>query len=153
MDRVQKPVLISSCLVGKPCRYNGKSSLVPELAELVEQGKAILVCPEQLGGLPTPREPAEIIATDTEIKVVTKNGEEVTRAFREGAEKTLQIALESDVTAAILKSKSPSCGCGQIYDGTFSSTLIKGSGLTATLLDKNGIQVITDEEYVAKLKI
>jgi uncharacterized protein YbbK (DUF523 family) len=101
----------------------------------------IPVCPEILGGLPTPREPAE----QKGKKVITKSGKDVTKYFEKGAKEVLKIAKILKIKKAILKQKSPSCGCGKIYDGTFSKRLIKGDGVTAKLLKKNGIEVFTEE--------
>ena len=102
----------------------------------------IPVCPEQLGGLPTPREPAE----QRDEKVITKFGKDVTQNFKKGAEQVLKIAKLFGIKKAILKQKSPSCGCGKIYDGSFSGRIIKGDGVTTTLLKRNGIKVISEED-------
>ncbi len=141
-------ILISACLVGENCRYDGKSSLVPELKKLVDDKKAIAICPEVLGGLPTPRTPCEIQKNGENIKVANKAGVDYTSAFLLGAQKTLEIAKKNSTKLAIMKSKSPSCGCGKIYDGTFTKTLIDGDGLTAGLLKENGIEVVGEEEFV-----
>jgi len=109
---------------------------------LFKKGELIPVCPEQLGGLSTPREPAEIKKTG---KVFTKSGKNVTKSFSKGAKQTLKIAKYLGIKKAILKTGSPSCGSGLIYDGTFSKKLIKGDGVTAFLLRRNGIKVITEE--------
>jgi len=134
--------LVSACLAGKKCRWNGESRPCQKVIDLVKQGKAIPVCPEQLGGLITPRLPAE----QNGNKVFTKEGEDVTLQFNKGAEEVLKIAKSINCCEAILKSKSPSCGSGKIYDGTFSGKLIKGDGVTAKLLKKNNIKVLTEEE-------
>lgn len=139
--------LVSSCLAGISCRYDGKSSENQYVIELVKQGKAMPVCPELLGGLPVPRVCCEIIEGERgEQRIVSSEGRDFTREFALGAEKTLEIARIIGTTKAILKSKSPSCGCGLIYDGTFSGRLIEGNGLTAELLMKNGIEVITESD-------
>lgn len=144
-------ILISSCLVGIDCKYNGKNNYHKELKELIDSGKAIPVCPEQLGGLSTPRVPAEIIRDkDNNIKVITKNGKDVTKEYFLGAERALKIAKTLNIELAILKSKSPSCGCGKIYDGNFSKNLIEGNGITTEFFLKNGIKVLTEEEYLKK---
>lgn len=130
-------ILVSACLAGCNCKYNGKNSAIPEIEQLVEEGKALMVCPEVLGGLPTPRDPCEIIEVDGKRVVMSKTGEDVTEAFIKGAQKTLELAKEINPTLIILKSKSPSCGYGQIYDGTFTGTLKEGNGLTTELLLKN----------------
>ena len=102
----------------------------------------IPVCPEQLGGLPTPREPSE----QKGKKVVTKLGKDVTKNFKNGAKEVLKLAKRFNIKEAILKQRSPSCGCGQIYDGTFTGTIIKGDGVTAALLKKNRIKIISEED-------
>jgi uncharacterized protein YbbK (DUF523 family) len=139
--------LVSSCLAGVNCRYNGRNTENKVIVELVKQGQAMLVCPEQLAGLPTPRECCEIVISESGAqKVVSKSGEDLTKEFIEGAKKTLEIGKVIGAKKAILQSKSPSCGRGMIYDGTFSGQLIKGNGLTAELLIKNGIEVYTENE-------
>ena len=113
----------------------------------MRQGKAIPVCPELLGGLPIPRTPSEIVRSeDGSIKVVSRDGEDRTKEFYVGAEKTLAIAKAYGIKKAILKSKSPSCGCGQVYDGTFSGKLTEGYGITARLLKDNHIEVCTEND-------
>ena len=137
--------LVSSCLAGVNCRYDGGNNENNIICELVRLGKAIAVCPEQSGGLSTPRPGCEIVTDESgKTKVVTKDGEDYTKEFIEGSEKTLVIAKKIGARMAIFKAKSPSCGCGFIYDGTFSSKLIKGNGLTTELLVKNGIKVYTE---------
>ncbi|MCQ4923582.1 DUF523 domain-containing protein [Tissierella carlieri] len=137
--------LVSSCLVGINCRYNGGNSEHKAIVELVNQGKAIPVCPEQLAGLLTPRSSCEIVTYENgDIKVISKDGRDFTKQFIEGAKKTLAIAKAIGIKKAILKSKSPSCGCGLIYDGTFSGNLIEGNGLVAELLIKNNVEVYTE---------
>lgn len=139
--------LVSACLAGENCRYDGKNSRNEAVVELVRQGKAIPVCPEQLGGLPTPRCPCEIVrAGDGSIRVMSRDGRDLTREFYAGAEKALAIAKAHGVRKAILKSKSPSCGCGQVYDGTFSGRLTEGHGVTAKLLMDNQIEVCTEDD-------
>ena len=137
--------LVSSCLAGINCRYNGGNSEHRTIVKLVNQGKAIPVCPEQLAGLSTPRTSCEIVVCENGgIKVISEDGQDFTKQFSEGAEKALAIAKSIGIKKAILKSKSPSCGCGLIYDGTFSGKLIEGNGLTAELLIKNDIEVYTE---------
>jgi len=139
--------LVSSCLAGINCRYDGNNNLDEKVAELVKAGKAIPVCPEVLGGLATPRDPSEIILDDEgNKKVVTEQGKDVTAEFKLGAEKTLEIAKIVDAKKVILQQRSPSCGAGKIYDGTFSGNLIKGNGLTSELLIKNGIEVLSEAD-------
>lgn len=131
-------MIVSACLAGFPCRYDGKSKPCAEVVELVKAGKAIPVCPEQLGGLPTPRPPCEILAG----RVVDRNGADRTESFQQGAQAVLTLAQTYGAAQALLQNRSPSCGTGWIYDGTFSKTLIAGDGITARLLQENGIQVI-----------
>lgn len=139
--------LVSSCLAGVNCRYDGKNSENKVILKLVKEGKAIAVCPEQLAGLTTPRVPCEIIIDKTgNKKIVNRDGKDLTKEFMEGAKKTLAIGKAIGVKKAILKSKSPSCGCGFVYDGTFSGKLIKGNGLTTEMLIKNGIEVYTEND-------
>lgn len=139
--------LVSSCLAGINCRYDGKNSENSAIVELVKRGEAIAVCPEKLGGLCTPRASCEICTDEKGNKVViNKAGEDLTSEYKKGAEKTLAIAKVLGIKKAILKSKSPSCGCKHIYDGTFSRKLIEGNGITAELLIKNGIEVCNESD-------
>ncbi len=139
-------ILVSACLLGVNCQYNGESDFTKELLEFLKsKGDFIAVCPEVLGGLPIPRDGAEIIGN----KVKTVNGKGVTKEFLIGAEKVLKLAKENNVDLAILKAKSPSCGVGTIYDGTFSRKIIEGDGITAALLRKNGIKVMTEKDLIA----
>lgn len=133
--------LCSACLLGIECRYDGKSKTDKKVLELAKKEKLIPVCPEQLGGLPTPRPPSE----QREGKVITKTNKDVTREFIKGAEEVLKIAKLFGIKEAIFKQKSPSCGCGKIYDGSFTGNLIKGDGVATALLKKNGIKVVTEE--------
>ena len=136
--------LVSACLAGEKCRMDGKDKLVTEIQQLVEKGEAIPVCPEVLGGLPTPRSPSEKRGD----RVVNAAGEDVTEQFVRGAEEALRICMENGCSLAILKSKSPSCGCGVIHNGKFDGGLTEGNGvLTQTLLDA-GIPVMTEAEYL-----
>lgn len=135
-------ILVSACLAGVPCRYNGENKLNKDVRQLVKDGEAIFVCPEQLGGLTTPRLPAEIING----RVVDKAGKDVTMEFRKGAEIVLELARNYKCKKAILKARSPSCGKGEIYDGSFTGTLIEGNGITADVLLRNGIKVIDEDD-------
>ncbi|WP_418765050.1 DUF523 domain-containing protein [Mailhella sp.] len=148
MTDLPKPCryVVSACLAGTPCRYDGRSNLRPEIAELVRRGEAVPVCPEVLGGLPTPRTPSE----QKNGRVVAATGEDVTDAFVSGAEAALYIAEEYGCCAAVLKARSPSCGCGRVYDGTFTHTLVDGDGLFAALLRKKGFQLFTEETFDAE---
>ena len=136
-------LLVSACLAGFRCRYDAKTCPDAEIVALVRQGKAIPVCPEVFGGLPCPRVPAERTADGS--CVVAKDGRDVTEAFRLGAEETLRIAALYGCDHAILKARSPSCGKGEIYDGTFSGVLRDGNGLTTDLLLEHGITVTVKE--------
>jgi uncharacterized protein YbbK (DUF523 family) len=136
--------VISACLAGVQCRYDGKGKPNPKIMELVKEGKAILVCPEQLGGLPTPRTPSE----QKGDKVLTTGGKDITLEFVKGAEEALKIAEMAGCTKAILKAKSPSCGYGKVYDGSFTGTLKEGNGVFAELLKKKGFTIITEEDIV-----
>jgi len=146
-------ILVSSCLIGEKCRYDGSASFVPTIAKLANDGKAVPCCPEVLGGLPTPRVPAEIIdgtagdVLDGQARIVTKTGIDVTSEFVAGAYETLKLAQENDVSIAILKERSPSCGSCFVYDGTFTGNKIPGEGVTATLLRRHGISVYSEENF------
>ncbi len=135
-------LLISACLLGCACRYDGKSKPHPLAVELARRGLAVPVCPEQLGGLPTPRKPSERQGG----RVVMADGRDVTAEYRRGAEEALHLARLYGCTAAVLKERSPSCGKGQIYDGTFTGTLTAGEGVTAELLTAGGIKVYGESE-------
>ena len=131
-------MIVSACLAGFPCRYDGKAKPCARVMELVRAGKAIPLCPEQLGGLPTPRPPCEISAG----RAVDAEGTDRTEAYVRGARAVLAAAKTYGATQALLQKRSPSCGSGWIYDGTFSKTLVQGDGITARMLAENGIQVI-----------
>lgn len=137
--------LISACLLGINCRYSGKPlerKLIKKMLKLIKGVTLIPVCPEQLGGLSTPREPAEIRVVRGRKKVFTKSGKDVTENFVKGAQEALKIAKIFEINEVILKSKSPSCGVGEIHDGTFTGRTIKGDGIFAALLKKHGIKRI-----------
>ena len=140
-----KSILISACLLGVACRYDGLSKpLDREIIEkLKEQYHLIPVCPEIMGGLPTPRIPSEI---SSGRKVLRKDGEDVTENYIRGAKEALRLAEIFECDTALLKEKSPSCGAGKIYDGSFSKTLTSGNGITAELLQKNGIRIIGESK-------
>lgn len=141
-------LLISACLLGVCCRYDGASKQYKQVQELMNRHTLIPVCPEQLGGLATPRAPAE---RQGEF-VMTNTGVDVTEAYRRGAEETLRICRLFGCDAAVLKERSPSCGNGESYDGTFSGTLTAGDGVTAELLRQHGIQVFGESELHAILE-
>lgn len=140
-------IIVSACLAGEECRYDGKANTIETIKELVAKGEALPVCPEVLGGLPTPRTKSECIGHS---KVVSETGEDVTMYFVKGAEATLEIGEKHGANKAILKAKSPSCGCRCIYDGTFSGKLILGEGVTAALLRKNGYKLVNEVEFIER---
>ncbi len=127
---MKEKILVSSCLIGLNTRFDGNLQKVNIFGQLQDKYDIIPFCPEQAGGLPTPRKPCEI-----------RNGQDKTENFIRGAEEALKICKMYNIKRAILKSKSPSCGKGSIYDGTFSGNLTKGNGITVSLLEKNGIEV------------
>jgi len=137
-------ILCNACLLGINCKYDGTSNKNKKVLKLAKNFILIPVCPEILGGLPIPREPSERKGK----KVITKSGKDVTKYFEKGAREVLKICKILKIKKAILKQKSPSCGCGKIYDGTFSGKLIKGDGVTAKLLKKNKIKVFTEEDIL-----
>lgn len=141
-------ILISACLAGVNCKYSGDNNYNEKIVELLKKGDAILVCPEQMGGLPTPRLGAEIVEKDGKRYVYMKDGTDVTEQFERGANEVLEIAKKVNATKAILKSRSPSCGVDIIYDGTFTKTKIDGDGVTAKLLRENGIEVISSDDFI-----
>lgn len=140
-------ILVSACLGGVNCRWNGENRLNKKIESLVKEKKAIPLCPEILGGLPTPRPPAEISGgtgidvLDGKAKVIDREGSDITKNFILGAYEVLRIAKENKIRRAFLKSRSPSCGCGKIYDGTFKGRLKKGDGVLAALLKREGIKI------------
>ena len=146
---MKKKVLISACLLGKNCRYDGGHSHLQELDELDVDW--VPVCPEEEGGLETPRSPAEMQGSVESIlnetgSVVTNAGYDVTEKFIQGAEESLKTGLASGAECAILKSHSPSCGVGRVYDGSFENTLIDGDGMFSHLCQKSGINCISSDD-------
>lgn len=135
-------ILVSACLLGCPCRYDGTAKADPRVLALMERHTLIPVCPEQLGGLPTPRLPSE----RREGGVFDRGGKDVTAQYRQGAEEVLRLARLYGCTHAVLKERSPSCGSGQIYDGSFSHVLVPGSGVAAELLAQNSITVLGESQ-------
>ncbi|MBP1325126.1 uncharacterized protein YbbK (DUF523 family) [Leucobacter exalbidus] len=139
--------LVSSCLAGLPCRYDGRAKPDPEIVRAVHEGRAIAACAEQLGGLPTPRPAVEIVGgTGSDVlagtaRVLTESGEDLTAPFVAGAHQVAEIARAHGVTEAILQARSPSCGVDTIYDGTHSGELTQGDGVTAALLRARGFTV------------
>lgn len=143
MQQDDRPVLpVSACLLGIPCRYNGTGKVCEQILRLGDQFRLIPVCPETSGGLPVPREPAE----QRSGEVFSRNGENVTEHFKQGAEEVLHIVSELGCKTVILKERSPSCGSGTIYDGTFTGTLTSGDGILTGLLKANGIRVLGEIE-------
>ncbi|WP_102347684.1 DUF523 domain-containing protein [Bacillus sp. Marseille-P3661] len=149
-------ILVSSCLAGLEVRYNATHCLSNKIRALVEQGKAVTVCPELLGGLSTPREPAEIVGGDGDhvldgkAIVVNNLGKDVTQHFLKGAYITLETAKKLKVTTVVLKENSPSCGSSMIYNGEFSGKKVAGNGVTAALLKRHGYKVLSEDEFVNK---
>jgi len=144
-------MICSACLLGIECNYRGGSNLNSRILKLLDKNILIPVCPEQLGGLPTPRENAEIVGDgymvlDGRGKVITCSGKDVTQYFVKGAKETLRIVKLYGIDSAILKQCSPSCGNGKIYDGTFSERLVSGDGVTTALLKRNGVKVFSEED-------
>ena len=138
-------IMVSACLLGENCKYNGGNNLNPELVRLLSGHTVIPVCPEVLGGLPVPRIPAEIV----DGTVINREGVSVDAAFRRGAEKVLEIAAAEQPDLIILQPRSPSCGAGQIYDGTFSGTLVRGKGVFAEMAVNAGFRVMDAEDALA----
>lgn len=146
-------ILVSSCIAGLEVRYNGTHCLENKISQLIEENKAIPICPELLGGFTTPREPAEIIGgngegvLDGKAKVVEKSGRDVTELYIKGAIETLKQAKNVNATVVVLKEYSPSCGSSMIYNGEFIGEKIAGNGVTAALLKRNGLQVISEKQF------
>ena len=143
---MKEKLLVSSCLLGKNCKYNGKNNYQPNIENLHLYYDIYEVCPEVDGGLPTPRDPSEIIGD----KVMSIKGNDNTPFYNKGALHALEVCKKYNIKKALLKQKSPSCGSKIIYDGTFTSTVIKGDGVTSKLLKDNGIEVF-DEDDIEQL--
>jgi uncharacterized protein YbbK (DUF523 family) len=141
--REKARVLVSACLLGAEVRHHGGAATIehPVLRRWREEGRVVGVCPEMAGGLPAPRPPSEIRG----LRVVTRDGRDVSSEFQKGARMAVQVVRELGIRVAVLKSRSPSCGTRQIYDGTFSGRLIDGDGVTAAALCREGVQVF--DEY------
>jgi uncharacterized protein YbbK (DUF523 family) len=148
---MHRPYLISACLLGIPCAYDGQGRLIPELLALTSRGQVVPICPEVAGGLPIPRPTAEIAGgeggdvLDGRARVVTIAGDDVTAAFLRGAERALAVAQQHGISVAILRQRSPSCGSACIYDGTHSGILRAGQGVTAALLRRHGVTAYSED--------
>lgn len=142
-------ILVSACLVGNNCKYNGKNNKNEKIIEFLKDKEVILVCPEVMGGLSTPRLKSEIVTSNKELKVINEEGKDVTNNFTVGAQIALKRAIANNVKLAILKEKSPSCGVKQIYNGEFNGTKVDGSGVFARLLKENGIEILTEEDFAS----
>lgn len=139
----KKKIIVSACLLGKNCKYNGGNNYNEAIVEFLKDKEVIAVCPEVMGGLPTPRKPSEIVhgvVTNTE-------GVSVDNEFRQGAKVAMDLIKDEEIECAILQSRSPSCGTKQIYDGTFSKRLIEGQGIFAEQLAKKEIKLIDSDEF------
>ena len=141
-------LLISACILGINCKYNGKNNYNPLVEKVKEKYILIPICPEEMGGLSTPRNPSEILND----KVISSKGDDVTNNFFDGANKALDIVKKENISKALLKEGSPSCGSNHIYDGTFTKTKINGMGITARLLKNNNIKIYTEDEIELLLK-
>ena len=139
---MKEKILVSACLLGVNCKYSGGNNYNEKVLNFIKDKEVIPVCPEILGGLSTPRPPSERIGD----KVVNNQDKDVTSEYTKGAEETLKLAKLFNVKKALLKAKSPSCGKGKIYDGTFTGTLVDGNGLTVDLLEASGIEIITEQD-------
>jgi uncharacterized protein YbbK (DUF523 family) len=152
MNHYSKPIVISACLAGYKTKYDGGHNEDVRLRRLVEQKKAVVVCPESSAGLPIPRVPSEIVGGDgTDVlngkaRVLSREGEDVTQEFLYGAQKTLQLVQKVGASVVIFKERSPSCGVTTIYDGSFSRSKKPGLGVTAALLSQHGITLYTEED-------
>lgn len=139
---MKEKILVSACLLGENCRYKGDNCKNDKVVALKNEYDIIPICPEQMGGLSTPRDPAEIVGD----KIISSAGKDVSNEYNKGAELALKLAKENNVKFCVLKASSPSCGKGIIYDGTFSGKKVNGNGVTVKLLEKNGFKVFTEDE-------
>ena len=144
-------IAVSACLLGEACRYDGRAKVDEVVTALAGSHELVPVCPEVLGGLPTPRTRCEIVAGDGVVRVMDKAGEDRTDAFAKGARKAVEAARKAGCELAILKSKSPSCGVGLVYDGTFTGTLVPGDGLAARAFREAGIRVVNETQLHGSL--
>ena len=155
-DDGKPPLLISACLLGVACNHEGRGSWRAVVDELAKEYRLVPVCPEVLGGLPTPRAAAELrggdgeaVMANAEVRVVNVEGEDVTAAYRRGAEAAVAVARAVGAQRAVLKARSPSCGSSAVYDGTFSRRLVPGRGVTAAALAAAGLEVGSEEDAAA----
>ncbi len=147
MSTMSNRIIVSACLAGVPCRYNGQAHTNQRVCELVKQGIALPVCPEQLGGLPTPRPACELVFCGKRgYRILTAKGVDYTKNFLSGAEEALKLAKLFKARVAILKSLSPSCGCGSVYNGHFQKMVTEGWGVFANLLREHDFTLHTDED-------
>ena len=153
---IKMKYLISACLANQPVRYDGKGYFFDKISKLLKTGDVVTACPEVFGGMPTPRLAAEIIngtakdVLNNKAQVIDQLGNDVTKAFIDGAYKTLKLAQHHQVSVVVLKENSPSCGSHFIYDGTFSGHKIIGTGITTTLLQMYGFKVISENEFLSQ---
>ena len=145
---MRERLLVSACLLGENCKYSGGNNYEPLTEALGERFELVPVCPERLGGLTSPREPAERVGE----RVLSRTGEDWTAAFYLGAERTLEIARREGISQAVLKERSPSCGCGAVYDGTFTGTVVPGDGVAAELLKRHGVHIRGESQIEELLK-
>lgn len=141
-------ILVSACLLGVNCRYNGGNNIIEKIIKLKEKHNIIPICPEQLGGLATPREPSEINIKNDKMIVISNSGNDLTKEFLNGAEESLRIAKMFNCKVAILKERSPSCGTKMIYDGKFNGNIIDGMGIAAKLFLENGIKLYNENDFI-----
>lgn len=139
-------IAVSACLLGEPCRFDGKSKPCEAVMNLAEVHELVPICPEAAGGLPIPHPPCEIVANAPELHVADENGADRTAAFQAGAQATLETVKQEGCKLAILKAKSPSCGSGLVYDGTFTGALVSGYGVAARMIKDAGIRVIDETQ-------
>lgn len=141
-------IFVSACLAGINCKYSGGNNFNQKIFDMVKEGKAIPICPEQLGGLETPRNPAEIRIIDGVQHVIDNKGNDLTKQFEKGAKEVLEFAKQLGVKSFILQPRSPSCGIGKIYSGNFDGKLVTGNGILVELCKNNGIEAINCEDIV-----
>lgn len=143
-------IAVSACLLGERCRFDGASKPCAEVMALAGAHDLVPVCPELAGGMPIPHDPCELVGRGAARRVIDSSGADRTEEFERGARETLHTALDAGCVAAVLKAKSPSCGSGTIYDGTFTRTLVPGFGVAAALLRDAGVRIV-DESHVQDL--